>query len=112
LPDSVNFLFVHDFVNFFSDFDGSADLFGDFLISVHKLQFPPLDFLHVDIPRLFILNFLLDPIKILFLLMNSLIELIGSVGHLPELVMFLKIIFILAELVESIDVVTVFGKGF
>ncbi len=112
MPDIVNFLFVHDPVDLFSDFDGSADLFGNFFISFHELQFLPLDFFHVDISRLFSLNLLLNLIKILFLFMNGFIELIRSVGHLPQFIMLFEIVVFFAELVESFNMVAVFRKGF
>ncbi len=112
MPDSVNFLFIHDFIDLFSDFDGSADLFGDFFISFHELQFLPFDFFHVDISRLFSLNFFLNSIKILFLFMNGFVELIRSVGHLPQFIMLFEIVVFFAELVESFNVITVFRKGF
>ena len=112
MPDSVNFLFVHDFIDLFSDFDGSADLFGNFFISFHELQFLPFDFFHVDISRLFSLNFFLNSTKILFLFMNGFVELIGSVGHLPQFIMLFEIVIFFAEFVEIFDVVTVFRKSF
>ena len=112
MPDSVNFLFIHDLIDLFSDFNGSADLFSNFFISFHELQFLPFDFFHVDISRLFSLNFFLNSINILFLLMNGFIELIRSVGHLPQFIMLFEIVIFFAELIESFDVVTVFRKGF